>query len=235
MAVITAVTVQNTCGVHDVHDVPAEFVRGQLEAVLEDLPVGAAKTGMLSLPATVNAVADVLEHRRVPHLVVDPLMAATSGDALLSDDAVEAVRERLFPLATLITPNIPEAERLTGLEIGAASQMHGAAAALHKLGAESVLVTGGHLEGRLVLDLLYTDGTFHEFCDPRIPGPPVHGTGCALAAAITAHIARGMVLMEAVAAARAFVRAGIEGAQALGKGAALINHLAAGGGGSSPG
>jgi len=233
MAVITAVTVQNTCGVRGVHDVPAEFVREQLEAVLDDMPVGAAKTGMFSLPETLDAVAGVLQRRRVPHLVVDPVMAATSGDALLRDDTVERIRERMLPLATLVTPNIPEAERLTGLEIASVGEMHRAARALRELGAKSILLTGGHLEGGHVVDLLHSEGAFHELSDPRIPGPPVHGTGCALAAAITAHLARGMALMEAVAAARAYVRAGIEGARALGKGAAPINHLATSGSGSA--
>ncbi|MHC4138012.1 MAG: bifunctional hydroxymethylpyrimidine kinase/phosphomethylpyrimidine kinase, partial [Planctomycetota bacterium] len=160
MAVITALTAQNTVGVRDAYDVPPDFVRAQLEAVLDDLPVGAAKTGMLSVPATIEAVASVLGSRGLPFLVVDPVMVATSGDSLLRDDAVDVLVARLFPLATLITPNVPEAQRLTGMEIKTVGQMREAAEALVRRGARGVLITGGHLEGDRVVDLLHSGGAF---------------------------------------------------------------------------
>lgn len=229
MAVITALTVQNTTGVSGVFDVPADFVARQLDAVLEDMPVGAAKTGMLSVTATIEAVASTLERRRVPHLVVDPVMVATSGDALLRDDAVSALVERLFPLATIVTPNLPEAQRLLGHAIETPEQMRTAALALRDLGARAVLLKGGHLPGRQVVDLLYFDGVFHEFGEPRLETEHTHGTGCALAAGIAAQLARGADLAEAVGRARDFVRRAIERAVVLGRGANPINHLAAGG------
>jgi len=229
MAVLTALTVQNTKGVTGVHDVPPDFVAAQLEAVLDDMPVGAAKTGMVSVVPTIEAIASVLGKRRVPHLVVDPVMVASSGDALLRDDAVNVIVERLFPLATVITPNIPEAERLCDLRIRTGADMRKAALALRDLGARAVLLKGGHLPGPQVLDLLYFDGAFHEFNDPRIETPHTHGTGCALAAGLAAQLARGAELGEAVARARSFVLRGIERAVALGHGSNPINHLAAGG------
>ena len=226
MAVITALTAQNTVGVRDAFDVPPEFVRAQLDAVLDDLPVGAAKTGMLSVPATIEAVASVLGSRGLPFLVVDPVMVATSGDPLLRDDAVDVLVARLFPLATLITPNVPEAQRLSGMEIRTVEQMREAAAALVRRGARGVLITGGHLEGDRVVDLLHAGGAFREYAAPRLDTPHTHGTGCALAAAIAAHLARGAALPEAVAHARAFVRRGIERAVVLGRGHNPLNHLA---------
>ena len=229
MAVLTALTVQNTRGVTGVHDVPAEFVAAQLRAVLEDMPVGAAKTGMVSVTATIEAIADVLARQRVPHLVVDPVMVSTSGDALLHDDAVSAMVERLFPLATVITPNIPEAERLLDRTIRTPEQMRSAAVALKELGAAAVLLKGGHLEGPQLIDLLYFDGGFREFSDPRIDTPHTHGTGCAFAAGVAAQLACGAQLPEAVSRARDFVRRGLERAVPLGRGASPINHLAAGG------
>ena len=227
MAVITALTAQNTVGVRDAFDVPPGFVRAQLEAVLDDLPVGAAKTGMLSVPATIEAVASVLGGRRLPFLVVDPVMVATSGDSLLRDDAVDVIVARLFPLATLITPNVPEAQRLTGMEITTVGDMREAAEALVRRGARGVLITGGHMPGDRAVDLLHAGGAFHEFGAPRLDTPHTHGTGCALAAAIAAHLALGATLPDAVARARAFVRRGIEQAVVLGQGSNPLNHLAA--------
>ncbi|MGH7162553.1 MAG: bifunctional hydroxymethylpyrimidine kinase/phosphomethylpyrimidine kinase, partial [Planctomycetota bacterium] len=191
MAVVTALTVQNTRGVSGVHDVPPDFVAAQLDAVLEDMPVGAAKTGMVSVTPTIEAIARALGRRRVPFLVVDPVMVATSGDALLRDDAVAAIVERLFPLATLVTPNLPEAERLCDFRVDSIEAMRHAALALKSRGARAVLLKGGHLPGPQVVDLLYADGVFHEFSDPRIGTRNVHGTGCALSAGIAAQLARG--------------------------------------------
>jgi len=226
MAVLTALTAQDTRGVRGVFDVPPEFVAAQLEAVLDDSEVHAAKTGMVSRSPTIVAIAEVLARFPLRALVVDPVMVATSGDALLSDDAVDTLVERLFPLATLVTPNIPEAERLTGMRISTAGDMRDAAAILGRRGARAALIKGGHLDGAEVVDLLFAEGAFREFRQMRLPGPPVHGTGCALAAAITAHLARGAALTESVARAHAYVHKAIERAVATGKGARPVNLLA---------
>jgi hydroxymethylpyrimidine/phosphomethylpyrimidine kinase len=225
MAVLTALTAQNTTGVAGVHDVPPDFVRLQLETVLDDIPVSAAKTGMVSCAPTIEAIASVFARRPPPHLVVDPVMVATSGDPLLRDDAVDALRRLLFPLATLLTPNLPEAERLCGFPVRDPGAMRRAARAL---GARAVLVKGGHLEGREVVDLLFDRGEFVEFRDPRIETRHTHGTGCALSAGIAAQLARGARLADAVARARAFVRRGLERAVALGRGNGPLDHLAGG-------
>ena len=227
MAVITALTAQNTTGVGGVHDVPADFVARQLKAVLDDMPVGAAKTGMVSVAPTIDAIAAVLERQRVPHLVVDPVMVASSGDALLRDDAIEALVARLFPLATLVTPNVPEAERLADMSIRSVQDMRQAATRIRDRGAAAVLIKGGHLDGPNVVDVLYSNGAFHEFSDRRVDTSRLHGTGCALAAGIAAQLARGIDLGEAVAHARSFVLQAIVGAVALGHGARPVNHLAA--------
>jgi len=226
MAVITALTAQNTEGVFGVHDVPAAFVALQLERLLDDMPVHAAKTGMVSVVPTIEAIADVLARRPVPHLVVDPVMIATSGAALLRPEAVEAVLERLFPLAAVATPNLPEAERLCGFPVRDPASMREAARALHRRGPRAVLVKGGHLPGPRLLDLLYDGSSFREYEGPRIETRHTHGTGCALSAGIAARLALGDPLEEAVRAAREFVRRGLERAVVLGRGTNPLNHLA---------
>ena len=225
MAVPTALTVQNTCGVRGVHDVPPAFVAAQLDAVFDDIAVHAAKTGMLSVVPTIEAVADVLERRGVPPLVVDPVMVATSGDALLEDDAVATLVRRLFPLAAIVTPNLPEAERLSGFEISSLAHMERAAQALVAQGARTVLIKGGHLDGNEIIDLLHERGEFHVFKDRRIDTPHTHGTGCALAAAIAANLALGRGMPEAVQRSREFVRRGLLLAVEIGKGISPLNHL----------
>jgi len=229
MAVLTALTVQNTTGVSGVHDVPPEFVAAQLKAVLDDMPVGAAKTGMVSVTPTIESIASVLVRRPVPHLVVDPVMIASSGDALLRDDAVDAIVEHLFPLADVVTPNIPEAGRLLDRRIESVTDMRQAAEELRELTSAAILITGGHLPGSQVVDILYCDGVIHEFSDARIDTQHNHGTGCATAAGLAAQLARGTAIPEAVARARAFVRRGLESSVVLGRGRNPLNHLVAGG------
>jgi len=227
MAVLTALTVQNTTGVTGVHDVPPAFVAAQLEAVLDDMPVGAAKTGMVSVTPTIEAIAEILRRRRVPHLVVDPVMVASSGDPLLHDDAVAAILEHLFPLATVLTPNLHEAERLAERPITSPDDMRRAAVALRERCPGAILIKGGHLPGDQAVDLLYADGAFHAFSAPRLDTPHTHGTGCALAAGIAAQLSRGADLPEAVARARDYVRRGLESGVALGRGRNPLNHLVA--------
>jgi len=226
MAVPTALTVQNTRGVSAIHDVPPAFVAAQLDALFDDIEVHAAKTGMVSNVATIEAIAEVIERRGVPTLIVDPVMVATSGDALLDDDAADTLVERLFPLAALVTPNLPEAERLCAFAVQSESEMERAAQALIARGARAVLIKGGHLEGDTIVDLLYADNEFVAFKDSRINSRHTHGTGCALAAAITANLALGKSMPEAVERSRQFVRRGILLAEALGSGNSPLNHLA---------
>ncbi len=174
------------------HLIPAEFVTAQIEAVVSDIGCDAVKTGMLATSAIVEAVAASVEALELPNLVVDPVMVAKSGDRLLDDDAVHAVRASLLRLARVVTPNIPEAEVLTGMAIGSREAMREAAHRLAALGCRAVLLKGGHLAGEDVVDILFEDGRLHEFVGSRIAGPHTHGTGCAMAAAVAAGLARGM-------------------------------------------
>lgn len=199
MSAIVALTAQNTLGVTDVHEVPPAFVRAQLDAIFSDIGVDAAKTGMLFSGTVVDAVADVLERNRVP-LVVDPVMVATSGARLLREDAVEALVARLFPLATVVTPNLLEAQALAGAETEDRGVL---AECLHALGAASVIVTGGH--GARAVDHLFTSGRHVEIPVTRHDVAASHGAGCTHSATLAALLARGLSLEEAArgAAARA--------------------------------
>jgi hydroxymethylpyrimidine kinase/phosphomethylpyrimidine kinase len=226
MAAITALTVQNTRGVRGVHDVPPAFVAAQLDAIFDDMPVHAAKTGMVSATPIIDAIADVLTRRGAPPLVVDPVLVATSGDPLVDDEAVQAMVAKLFPLAALVTPNLPEAERLCGFEIKTQAHMERAAQAIVARGARAVLVKGGPLAGDEIVDLLYFRGSFREYRGTRIDTVHTHGTGCALAASIAARLALEDSMPEAVERSREFVRRGLEEAVVLGKGTNPLNHLA---------
>ncbi len=226
-SVITALTAQNTVAVRAIADVEADFVGRQIDAVVEDLDVRAAKTGMLARVAVIEVVAERMRAHPLPYLVVDPVMVATSGDVLLEPAAVACLRERILPLATLVTPNLREAEVLTGRPVTNAAQMREAARALVDLGARAALVKGGHSAGTSeAVDLLYDGRDFHEFSAPRIATRSTHGTGCTLSAAIAAALARGCVLEAAVAAAKRYVTRAIETAPGIGHGAGPLNHFA---------
>jgi hydroxymethylpyrimidine kinase/phosphomethylpyrimidine kinase len=221
-SVVAALTAQDTRGVHAVTGVPPELVAQQLAAVRDDLDVRAAKTGMLLGAAVVEVVANALRARPVPALVVDPVLRATSGDALLDRDALDVVRARLLPLATLVTPNLDEAEALTRRRVDGPAAMRDAARALvDELGARAALVKGGHLAGP-ALDVLYDGRALHELSAARVAGGPVRGTGCALSAAVTAGLALGRDLRTAVDDAKRWVSAAIAGAEPLGRGARLL-------------
>lgn len=231
-SVITALTAQNTTAVRAIHAVPPAFVAEQIDAVAEDLTVAAVKTGMLGDAATVAAVCAGLERHRLGPLVVDPVMVATSGDILLSPDAIDAVRHRLVPLAVLITPNLAEAATLLGTSQAASiKEMEAQARALLALGPAAVLVKGGHhAGGPEAIDVLVRKQAPDApllFAAPRIPTRNTHGTGCTLSAAITAHLALGKELSEAVGAAKAFLAAAIAAGreQAIGHGAGPVDHL----------
>jgi hydroxymethylpyrimidine/phosphomethylpyrimidine kinase len=217
---VTALTAQNTLGVEEVMPVEARFVALQMKAVLSDIGADAIKTGMLGSARVVEAVAGVCESLGfgIP-LIVDPVMVAKGGARLLDKDALDALILRLLPLASLLTPNVPEAEILTGMSIKTPRDLERAADALLGLGPSAVLMKGGHLEGDTVVDLLRTaDGAEHRFEGPRIASRSTHGTGCTLASGIAAGVAEGLTLEGAVARARDFVVRAIQLAPGLGQG-----------------
>jgi hydroxymethylpyrimidine/phosphomethylpyrimidine kinase len=222
---ITALTAQNTRGVTGVHVVPAEFVTAQIEAVVSDIGCDAVKTGMLATAATVEAVVAAIDALELPNLVVDPVMVAKGGDRLLDADAVHALRASLLSRARVITPNIPEAEVLAGVRIRSRAEMHDAARRLSDACPGAVLVKGGHLPGAEVVDVLYLKGVFHEFAAPRVAGRATHGTGCTLAAAIAAGLARGHDLPSAVESAKAYVSGAMRRGVPVGAGHQPLDHF----------
>jgi hydroxymethylpyrimidine/phosphomethylpyrimidine kinase len=222
---ITALTAQNTEGVHGVVGVEPAFIAQQIEVVLSDIGADALKTGMLHSAAVIEVVAAGIErHAAGVPLVVDPVMVAKGGHRLLLTEAEAALRDRLLPMAALITPNLPEAEVLVGFPVRVEADMKRAAERLAELGAGAVLMKGGHLEGDRVVDLLFHDGKFHRFDDVRIVSRSTHGTGCTLASAIAAGLAQKMTLHDAVARARDYVRKAIETAPGFGRGHGPLNH-----------
>lgn len=222
---ITALTAQDTEEVRAVHPVPLDFVRLQIRMSLADIGADAIKTGMLGDRSTIEAVRDVLApHARGVPLVVDPVMIAKAGARLLDDDAITVMRDRLLPLATLVTPNIPEAEVLCGFAIPDLDAMRRAAAALRGMGTAAALVKGGHMAGGTLHDVLAWDGGEEAFASPRIETRHTHGTGCTLASAIAAGLAQGMPLRDAVARARDYVAAAIRNAPGYGRGHGPLDH-----------
>ena len=218
---ITALTVQDTRAIYAVHAVAPSLVGEQIARALADPGADAVKTGMLADAATIAAVGAALRPVAGIPLIIDPVMVASSGTRLLEHGAVLALRRELFPLAALITPNVPEAELLSGVPIRDRESMRRAALAL---GPCAVLVKGGHLPGETVVDVLASEAGAMFLERPRIPGPPRHGTGCTLASAIAAGLAQGMDLADAVRRARTYVQAAIETAPAIGAGAGPLNH-----------
>jgi hydroxymethylpyrimidine/phosphomethylpyrimidine kinase len=223
-AVITLLTVQNTRGVARVEVMSPDLVRDQIAAVLEDMPPDAIKTGALGSIDVVRAVADCARDFACP-LVIDPVMISKHGAPLLPDEAVAIVREELLPRATLVTPNVPEAEALTGLKIRTLDDVRRAACAIRAMGARSVLIKGGHLEGDAT-DILYDGTAWTDFPSPRIATRHTHGTGCTYSAAITASLAAGLPLAEAVARGKRFIHEAIRTNPGLGRGAGPVNHHA---------
>jgi hydroxymethylpyrimidine/phosphomethylpyrimidine kinase len=223
-SVLTAITAQNTVGVFAVHEIPTSIIAAQIDAVMTDIGADAVKTGMLASTAIIECVAGQLQRHRVPWLVVDPVMVAKSGDRLLWEDGVEALRTRLVPLASVVTPNIPEAEVLTGIKIANGRGMRQAAERIVAMGARSVVVKGGHLDGPAT-DLFYDGSHFQEFSAPRIDTRNTHGTGCTFASAVAAGLARGMEVTDAVALAKAYVTEAIRHSLSVGQGRGPLNHF----------
>ena len=227
---ITALTAQNTLGVHGVFEVPADFVRAQMRVVLDDIGADAIKSGMLVGADIIDVVAEELRNtfegsEKIPY-VLDPVMVAKGGAALLSPDAVGKLREKLVPLSDVITPNIPEALELTGVKIRSEADARKAGEIILEMGAGAALIKGGHGEGKRLVDLLVLkDGEAVRFASERIDTVHTHGTGCSLASAIAALLARGFELLEAVERGLAYVRRGIVEAPGFGKGHGPIAHV----------
>jgi hydroxymethylpyrimidine/phosphomethylpyrimidine kinase len=226
MSAVTALTAQNTRGVDAVWPVAPDFVRAQIDAVAGDIGIDAAKSGMLASDAIIRAVADAVRAHRIAPLVVDPVMIAQSGARLLDADAVTTLRERLVPLASLVTPNLPEAGALLDRVVETVADMREAARRLIDIGAHAVLVKGGHLSGGDAIDVFHDGRDLHELRAARIATPHTHGTGCMLSAAITACLASGMPLLDAVHRAKRFIGAAIAAGLPLGKGSGPANPLA---------
>ncbi len=222
---ITALTAQNTQGVQSVHPVPPPFIAEQMASVLDDIGADCVKTGMLHDIAVIESVARELDQRAggVP-LVVDPVMVSQSGHRLITDEAVDRLRGVLLPRATILTPNLPEAEVLLGRAIEGREAMAGAAAALLEQGAGAVLLKGGHGTGKDILDVLATPAGVERFEAPRLAVTSTHGTGCTLASAIAAGIAQGMTVYDAVVRARAYLHEALRTSRPLGHGAGPVNH-----------
>jgi hydroxymethylpyrimidine/phosphomethylpyrimidine kinase len=225
MCAITSVTAQNTTGVYGVHDLPPEFVAHQVDLVAQDIGVDAAKTGMLSSTAIVEAVADAVKRNGIERLVVDPVMVAKSGDALLQEAARDALAQRLLPLAYVVTPNIPEAEALTAVTIADRDGIEEAARRIRDLGPRYVLIKGGHGEGPEAVDWLYDGEGFTPLSAPRRHTLNTHGTGCTYSAAIAAYLAQRVATTQAIQLAHRFVATAIETAPDLGAGHGPLNHL----------
>jgi len=232
MSAITSITAQNTVGVQGVFDLPPDFVGLQIDSVVTDIGVDAVKTGMLSNAGIIEVVAAKVREHMLPHLVVDPVMVAKSGDALLRPEAREALIELLLPLAEVLTPNLHEARALTGRSIEGLQDMHRAAEAIHALGPRYVVVKGGHLEAdptgtAAVHDLLFDGQHFVVLRAERITTPHTHGTGCTFASAIAAGLAKGLSVERAMRDAKAYITEAIRHALPLGHGHGPTNHFAA--------
>lgn len=221
---ITAVTAQNTQGVSGIFDLPPSFVEAQFDAIAVDIGVDAMKTGMLFSAEIIAAVVGKIVQYGISQVVVDPVMVATSGDLLLREDAIEAVKRALLPIALVVTPNRREAEVLAGMEIQSEDDVLEASRRIHALGPRYVLIKGGHATGDAV-DYLFDGHEIRGFLAPRIETENTHGTGCTLSAAIAAYLALGRGVVEAVSGAKEYVTEALRHAYSLGKGHGPVNHL----------
>jgi len=222
---MTALTAQNTLGVHGIFDVTPEFLKQQIDAVLSDLDVQAIKTGMLFSSELIEVVAEVMKGQNIP-LVVDPVMIAKGGESLLQEAAVEALKTKLLPLTTICTPNIPEAEVLTGMSINNATDIVQAAKKILAMGVKHVVMKGGHLQGEYSVDMVFGNGGYFTMKTPRVETKDTHGTGCTFSAAITAHLANGLPVEEAIIEAKKFIHLAISTPLSIGNGHGPTNHFA---------
>lgn len=223
MTAITAVTVQNTIGVSGYEELSPDVVADQIRAVAGDIGVDAAKTGMLASATIIEAVAEAVADSEIRNLVIDPVFVSKHGDALLREDAVDALRAKLLPLAAVVTPNLPEAAGLAGFQVATEQDMLRAGEAILELGPGAVLVKGGHVEGPDATDLLVTPDGSQPLSAERVDTKHTHGTGCVLSAAIAAHLARGEAVSDAVSKAKKFVTGAIAAHLEIGKGIGPVN------------
>ena len=221
---LTAITAQNTVGVTAVHEIPTDVIAAQIDAVVSDIGADAVKTGMLSSSPIVATVAAAVRRHGISNLVVDPVMVAKSGDRLLREEAIATIRNELIPLAKVVTPNIPEAEDLTGRSIESDDDVRRAAEAIIGMGAKSVVIKGGHRKGPPT-DVLYDGEEFLEFTTERIPSTNTHGTGCTFASAVAAGLAHGLETPAAVRQAKDYVTAAISAAYPIGQGHGPLHHF----------
>jgi hydroxymethylpyrimidine/phosphomethylpyrimidine kinase len=228
VSAVTAVTAQSTVGVDAVAPLAADVVTAQIEAVAGDIAIHATKIGMLANAAIVEAVAAAIEELELPLVVVDPVLVSSSGARLLDDDGVQALRAGLLPLARVVTPNIPEAEALSGTRIASMDNAREAARRIHHCGAAAVIITGGHRAGPEIIDLVFDGAAFHELRVARADGVGAHGTGCTFASAIAAGLALGHTLPDAAASAQRYVAGAIAHAVPIGQGRSPLNHFWAG-------
>ena len=225
MSVITAITAQNTEEVTDVFELPPSIVAAQIDAIFDDFEVAAVKTGMLSSADIIRTVVTLLKPQQVKNLVVDPVMVAKGGQSLLKPDAIDFLKKELFPLALLVTPNVHEAQQLSGIQITSLADARRAAKIIHQFGCANVLIKGGHLPVDRATDLLYDGRFFHIFKGEFIDTPHTHGTGCTFASAIAAHLARGKSLSDAVQTSKTYLTQAIKHSLALGHGQGPTNHF----------
>jgi hydroxymethylpyrimidine/phosphomethylpyrimidine kinase len=225
LSAITAVTAQSTKGVESSTPLSADVVTSQIEAIAGDVEIHATKVGMLATAAIVEAVAAAIGELDLPLVVVDPVMASTSGTQLLDDDGLRALVLELLPRAMVVTPNIPEAEALSRRTIKSLDDARAAAVAIHEAGASHVIITGGHAPGDEVVDLLFDGHVFTELRTARIPAPHAHGTGCTFASAVTAYVALGEPIVDAAARAQSYVAGAMRHALAIGQGWRALDHF----------
>ena len=223
-SVITAITAQNTVGVTKILELPADLVAAQLDAVVEDIGAQALKTGMLANSAIIEIVAEKIREHRLRNLVVDPVMVAKGGDLLLRPEAIEALRSRLIPLAVIVTPNLPEAEQLTGIRCTRLREIKESARRIIAMGARSVVIKGGHRKGPAT-DIFYDGKKFRELSAPRVRTPNTHGTGCTFSAAIAAGLAKGEKLENAVVHAKRYITQAIRKGFPIGSGHSPVHHF----------
>ncbi|MGJ0847878.1 bifunctional hydroxymethylpyrimidine kinase/phosphomethylpyrimidine kinase [Tissierella praeacuta] len=224
MSVITAVTAQNSQGVFAVQDISVDIIQKQIEVIFDDIFVDATKIGMVSKTETIKTIADTLNKYKINNLVVDPVMVSKSGFHLLQPDAKEALINHLFPITTVVTPNIPEAEVITGLEIQNLNDIEKAAKIIYKMGPKYVLVKGGHMEGE-ALDVLYDGQKFNYYNSPRINSKNTHGTGCTLSSAIASNLGKGLSVTESIEKAKTYITLAIENSFPIGKGVGPVHHF----------
>lgn len=223
-SVITAITAQNTMGVSRIFELPPDMVAAQIDALIKDIGTDALKTGMLANSAIIEVVAEKIREYRLQNLVLDPVLIATGGAVLLSEDAIETLRSRLIPLATIVTPNLPEAERLTGIALTDSRGVKEAAKRIIAMGARSVVIKGGHRRGP-ALDIFYDGKAFREVSALRVPTRNTHGTGCTYSAAIVANLAKGVKLEKAIIQAKRYITQAIREGFAIGSGPGPVHHF----------